>query len=250
MNLFDWFKRENSITKKRAPVLEYNGISIVVVRRRYQKTMRISVHKSGKVKVSCRMGIDDHSVRAFIQENSQWLERCLNKFREFRDSHPTKKFVEGEKFPFMGRDYIWRWSQEPTGSPIHLSYPYLNAVPSSINFKRVMRNLYEDKANYYLPRRLSYWAENMQLSYKNFRIKSFRSRWGSCNAKGEISLNWKLMVFPPEVIDYVLVHELAHLVHLNHSKSFWLTVLSFCPQYKKHREFLRKHQSLCEFLES
>jgi len=97
------------------------------------------------------------------------------------------------------------------------------------------------EAKAYLPRRLAYLAEQYGFSYEKLRFAHQSSRWGSCSSRGTISLNIALMNVPFEVIDYVLVHELAHTKHMNHSTEFWREVEGMFPDYKNARRTLKKH---------
>jgi len=108
--------------------------------------------------------------------------------------------------------------------------------------KRVLRAyelFYEQHANEYLPRRLEHFAALMGLSYKELRIKKLKSRWGSCDSLRRITLNRELIKIEKELIDYVVVHELAHLVHMNHSKEFHALVAHYLPQARPLRKRLK-----------
>lgn len=108
--------------------------------------------------------------------------------------------------------------------------------------RKAVRKALDAESKAYLPRRLSYLALEGGFSYSSVRYSNAKGRWGSCNSRGVISLNVALMNLPKELIDYVLVHELSHTRHLNHSQSFWQTVESYYPDYKMARKSL-KHYS-------
>ncbi len=86
-----------------------------------------------------------------------------------------------------------------------------------------------------------YWASRMGARYGRIAIREQKTRWGSCSAKGNLNFNWRLILAPPEIRDYVVIHELCHLAYLNHSKEFWNKVAEFCPEYKTHRRWLKEN---------
>ena len=81
----------------------------------------------------------------------------------------------------------------------------------------------------------------MGLKPSYVKIKNFKKRLGSCSIKGEIVFNWKIIMFPRDIIDYIIIHELSHLIYFNHSKNFWNTVEKFCPDFKGHKDWIRKN---------
>jgi predicted metal-dependent hydrolase len=104
-----------------------------------------------------------------------------------------------------------------------------------------LRRWYRRRAEDILPPRVRELARHMALSPGDIRIRAQKTRWGSCSARGTISLNWRLLLLPRELCDYVVVHELCHLRHLNHSARFWATVEQYCPDWRARRRYLNRH---------
>lgn len=100
---------------------------------------------------------------------------------------------------------------------------------------------YRQAAKEYIPRRADYFAQRIGVSYERIRIAEQKTRWGSCSSRGTLSFNWKLMLAPPKVLDYVVVHELCHLIEMNHSPRFWKLVEEIIPEYKEYRKWLKEN---------
>jgi predicted metal-dependent hydrolase len=112
-------------------------------------------------------------------------------------------------------------------------------TPSALRFDE--RYAYRERARRELPARLVELAAEHGLTVARVSIRNQRTRWGSCGRDGHISLNWRLILMPPEVRDYVLVHELMHLRRLDHSRAYWRLVAAACPGYREARQWLRAH---------
>lgn len=100
---------------------------------------------------------------------------------------------------------------------------------------------YRHAAKEYFPKRVEYYAQQIGVSYERIRIAEQKTRWGSCSGKGTLSFNWKLMLAPPKVLDYVVVHEVCHLKEMNHSPRFWNLVEEIMPDYKEYRKWLKEN---------
>jgi len=123
-------------------------------------------------------------------------------------------------------------------TPDHL---HLAAPDDSERLALALARFLHRSAKDYLPQRVAVWSQRMGLFPKSVSLSSARSRWGSCTSAGAVRLNWRLMQAAPDAIDYVVIHELAHLAELNHSPRFWAIVAAHCPDWKKHRDWLKTH---------
>lgn len=105
----------------------------------------------------------------------------------------------------------------------------------------LQRRFYREKAREVLNQRTAYYAGMMGVTYGRIAIREQKTRWGSCSAQGNLNFNWKLILMPPGVLDYVVVHELAHRREMNHSGRFWDLVASYMPEYEKYRRWLKEN---------
>ena len=115
------------------------------------------------------------------------------------------------------------------------------ARPRKPPFTREELEILTQEARYRIPPRVQYYAEQMGLHYSRITVRRQKSRWGSCSGRGNLSFNCLLMLTPPEIRDYVVVHELCHLKEMNHSARFWAEVSAVLPDYEAQRHWLREH---------
>lgn len=107
--------------------------------------------------------------------------------------------------------------------------------------RAALQKRYIDAAKDYFPKRVAYFSQFTGGSYNRITVRDQKTRWGSCSAKGTLSFNWRLMLAPPSIPDYVIVHELCHLTYMNHSAAFWKKVESVYPDYRTARKWLKDH---------
>lgn len=107
--------------------------------------------------------------------------------------------------------------------------------------RAALERRYIDAAREYFPKRVEHFHQFTGGSYNRITIRDQKTRWGSCSARGTLSFNWRLMLAPPAILDYVVVHELCHLTHMNHSAAFWQSVEQVYPDYRTARKWLKEH---------
>ncbi len=113
--------------------------------------------------------------------------------------------------------------------------------PDTIRRMEVMDRRYRQAARDYFTKRCAYYRQFTGGNYSRITIRDQKTRWGSCSSTGTLSFNYRLMFAPPRVLDYVVVHELCHLTHMNHSRDFWNLVASVMPDYKQYKAWLKEH---------
>ena len=156
-----------------------------------------------------------------------------------RDSY---KIQPGGPVLFLGREYPSERSHNRAVS--FDATGFLLPETSSEELRAALADFYRRAAKEYLPKAVERFAPLIGKSPKQVRITSAKTRWGSCSAKGGLNFSWRLMFAPPEEIDYVAVHELAHLIELNHSPRFWAIVEAILPDYRARRQALAELQEI------
>jgi predicted metal-dependent hydrolase len=242
--------------------LDVEGRSVEITRRPYKRSLGLTLKMNGKISVSAPKGVSSSKIRDFVLSQEEWIKANLSKYENVRQAYPKKRVVEGELFPFLGQQFPLLF-EACTGKPCfkirdgklvcgvrrevwhcfdpHQPHPELLAS---------LTHFYKKKAREVLLKSVQDFAGRMQLHPTGLSFRAQRTRWGSCSSKGRISLNWKMIIAPLEVIDYVVIHELSHLKYYNHSSSFWSLVATQSPSYRVHRDWLKTHQFEADFLAS
>ncbi|SFU82983.1 M48 family metallopeptidase [Alicyclobacillus macrosporangiidus] len=213
----------------------------VIRSRRRRRTVALEVTPEG-VWIRAPIHLSDADIARILEQRRAWIRKTYEAraAAQRREDRRVWRFlgqpVEVRYVPSPGRT-SWRMWWE--AGAIHVSGPG-PAVPDDI-LKRLFTEWYQARARVLLPERVAQWAETLGLRYRSLRIKDQKSRWGSCSSAGNINLNWRLVQAPEWVADYVIVHELCHLVELNHSPRFWALVHAAIPDAQRAKRWLREH---------
>lgn len=212
---------------------------------RPRKTMSIKVEPPDRVIVIAPVGTKKALILEKVKEKGHWIAEKLDACRnaELVANEQLKNgssiMYRGEKYQlYIEVDHARKNSQvKILDSSIHIKTP--DPDPDAIKgtleacFRKLARQAIEDRIRSFQPA--------LPNRPNRVFIKAQRSRWGSCSLLGNLNFNWKIILLPPAVFDYVVVHEMCHLVHLNHSREFWSLVGSVLPNYKESCQWLRKH---------
>jgi predicted metal-dependent hydrolase len=241
--------------------LMFRDVEVDVLRRAYKRSIGVTLQVNGRIRVSAPKLVSRTQIEAFLAAHEVWIEANLERYRHVREAHPKKQFHEGEVLPLLGRDLKISFRCGTRAKP-HLSvhddklvieipaerWTAFDPATAHPELRSMFVEFYTRVGKKILSDRVAHFSERMGLRPASLTFRSQKTRWGSCSAKGSISLNWRLAVAPPEVIDYVVVHELAHLRHYNHSRAFWGLVATEIPRYRELRQWLREHQYQSDFL--
>ena len=189
--------------------------------------------------------VGDERVAAFLQKKRPWIRSKVAEI-QLLPPHRTKELVSGESFAYLGRHYRLK-VQEGHQVGVSLSGGYLKATihPNeqgehrTLKIQQYLQNWYRNKAQERLKEKTDRYAKQIGVSPAAVSVRNFKSRWGSCDKKGQVVFNWNIIKAPHSVVDYVVVHELCHLIHPNHSKEFWQEVGRFDSNYLEHRQWLK-----------
>jgi predicted metal-dependent hydrolase len=244
--------------------LSISGRSVEITRRPYKRSLGLTLKMNGVIRVSAPKGIPLSRIRDFVLSQESWIEQNLRKYETVRQAYPQKAIREGELFPFFGEELPLVF--EPCSGTTRPCFKIRDAKlicqvrkemwhifePNAAHPELLpaLAAFYKKTARTVLLKSVELYSEKMNLKPSGLSFRAQKTRWGSCSSKGRISLNWKMVIAPREVIDYVVVHELAHLRYYNHSASFWSLVATQSPDYRVQRNWLKENQFRADFLAS
>lgn len=217
-----------------------SSIQIDRIIRSKRRTVAIEVTREACLVVRAPLRTSPEDIDKFIENKRLWILRKQREAQQRLERAAPKRFVSGEEFLFLGHSYKLTVVDNKI---VPLSFD--NGFALSQNRRTDARSLfvewYKIRAQEVIQERLLYYSGLSGIEFTLFRITSAQKRWGSCNSKGNLHFAWRLVMAPLPVVDYVVVHELAHIVEKNHSARFWRRVERILPDYRERRAWLRNN---------
>jgi predicted metal-dependent hydrolase len=210
-----------------------------IIRSR-RRTLSIEISEEAELVIRAPMRMPQYVIDQFVNEKQAWIRQKLDVIKK-RHSHKPKEFISGEFFLYMGKDIELKLSEERVlplkieNNNFILNQKYQNRA------KKVFIAWYRSEAYKIITERVKYFAGLYNIKHSLIKLSDASGRWGSCSPNGNLNFNWRLIMAPMEVIDYVVVHELAHIEIKNHSRKFWAKVESIIPDYKPRRKWLKEN---------
>ncbi|MCM1253486.1 MAG: M48 family metallopeptidase [Clostridium sp.] len=186
--------------------ITYNGSSYTLpltVMKSKRRTYSISIKEDCSIIMRAPLHASNRQIAQIAEEKGRWIITHYLKACEKKDNSPRSDLSDTQR--------------------------------------NALEKRYKEAARDYIPKRVAYYQALTGGTYNRITIRNQKTRWGSCSGKGTLSFNWRLMLAPPAILDYVVVHELCHLTHMDHSPAFWQAVKSVYPDYKNARKWLKDH---------
>lgn len=218
-----------------------NGFVVEVIRTPRRKSATLKVEE-GLVSVVTPTSLPTERIQKLLDDKNSWINEKL-KIQQKAAPPSTKDYISGEAYSYLGRNYrlkIVRGSFEPAKLK---EGRLIVTMPPGVDHPHMVRNSiarwYKNKAQEKLIDKVERYAPIVGVTPNSVSIRAFKSRWGSCTAKGGLEFNWKVMMAPNSIVDYVVVHELCHLIRHDHSPRFWREVERVLPDYRVGKDRLR-----------
>lgn len=226
--------------------IQYNII------RSNRKTIAISVHLTKEVLVRAPRHISDEQIKSLVKEKADWILTKISEMPVTNESVPKKQYQDEDKILYRGKEYTLRVLEEAFAgkSKVMLKAEEIVVIKKAEEKKETKTLLiewYKERARELVKERIGYYRPVINRPIGEVRIKSQKRRWGSCSSRGNLNFNWRIILMPDEMFDYIIVHEMCHLLFLNHSKSYWNSVASVLPDYKEREKWIKSNTFRLEF---
>ena len=200
------------------------------------RSIRLTIDAKGMVLVSAPNLYPKLLIEKFLKKQEPWVLRKQAQVAKLQAKIKKDEiYIFGEKYQII----LTADQQAPLGISIRTQELLINQLTAS-SYQAKLERFLKNTATKYLTQKTAVLAKQMKINYQKIGIRQQKSRWGSCSSQGNLNFNWRLVHYPPAIINYVIIHELAHRQEANHSKEFWKLVGKFNPDYKKHKNALKK----------
>lgn len=210
--------------------------------RSNRKSVALIINNHAELIIRAPLFMSNDYIDKFVKSKQNWIVQKQNLIKTNNEKHIQNYYIDGESVLYMGKYYILEFADiekiELTQEKMLIPKQYEERAKGEI------LDWYKEKAYNKLKDRLDYYAHKIAEKYSRFSLSKAHTRWGSCGAKQSINLNWRLIMCPQFVIDYVVIHELSHLRFKNHRKCFWNRVYTIMPDYKKAEAWLKENSGL------
>lgn len=205
--------------------------------------MAIHIKPPGNILVFSPLNVPEHIIKERVRSKGGWVLKKLLEVKHLDTEKFKKDFVDGEALLFLGKNYNLKIIENDRKIPKVFLRDGMFYLETSLfevaELRKAMEKWYRKKADRIINDRVEIYLSKIGRRPRSAKVKEQKRRWGSCTARGDLYFNWRLVMAPPGIIDYIVVHEMSHLVHPNHSRRFWQKVESILPDYRKRRKWLK-----------
>lgn len=199
------------------------------------------MERDGKLTILALKGTPSDTLRRFVHEKRFWIYKKLAQKDVLRSPQISKEFVNGEGFPYLGRSYRLR-IVERQDQPIKLIKGCLCLRRSDLpEAKNHLVAWYIDHARPWIAHRIAEYVARLGKQPSGLEIRDLGIRWGSCGKSGSLNIHWATILLPPSIVEYVVVHELVHLVEPNHTPEYWIRLERVLPDYESRKKWLAEN---------
>ena len=204
-----------------------------------RKTTSIYIERDGSVSVLAPKPFDMSRIESVLEKKRRWIYRSLAEWEDLNRTRVTREYVNGESFLYLGRSYQLQLVDDQD-APLMLKNGRFSLKKSKVvEASKHFQEFYKNKLYSRINDRIQQYSSKMGVEPAGFKVQELKNRWGSCSSNGSINIHWKCAMLSLSVLDYVLVHELAHLKYPNHTPPFWRMIEKVLPGYEEQKNWLR-----------
>jgi len=219
------------------------NIDIEKIVRTKRKTIALQITDDGTLIIRSPLEATDETIMKVIARHKKWIE-SKKRYIDSRDpKYAPKEFVNGEGFLYLGNYYRLK-IVDSQKEPLKFENGFYLSREALPQAREVFINWYKNMAYQKILERVQWYAKKGGFKYNKINITNAQKRWGSCSLKGNLNFSWRIIMAPLNVLDYVVVHELVHLVEYNHKKTFWNKVKVLMPYYEQYKDWLKNNGHL------
>jgi len=218
----------------------FMNIEIEKIVRTKRKTIALQITDDATLIVRAPFNVSDKKIMGVVLKHKKWIEKKKQYIEDRDPKFSPKEFVNGEGFLCLGRYYKLK-IVEDNEIPLRLDDGFYLSRNVLSNAREVFIQWYKNMTHEKISDRVEWYARKNGLKYNKVSITNAMKRWGSASSSGNLNFSWRIIMAPLSVIDYVVIHELVHLRVKNHTKEFWNMVKTLMPNYKKHKDWLKKN---------
>ena len=204
-----------------------------------RKTTSIFIERDGSVSVLAPERYDAEKIEQILEQKRSWIYRNLAEWEDLNRTHVERQFVSGEGFPYLGSNYRLKLVDDQQEDLILKNGYFLMRRDRADRGMELFKHFYRDKGLSRVTKRVTYYAPKLGVDYRTVRVMELQHHWASCSTKGDLNFHWRCLMAPLSVLDYIVVHELAHRLHRNHNAAFWDAVDKVLPDYQKQVSWLK-----------
>jgi predicted metal-dependent hydrolase len=224
--------------------IDNHQITYTIVYQKNRKSIQLKLNSTNHITITAPTKFPRKGIEKVLLDKSKWIVKQIGKLASIAINPINKSISHGAAILYLGQPHTLIFITGDNCKPavhleekqIILNLPLLTAKDTVPQL--YLKKWYLDCALKTLSAKTAFWASTIKVNPKRITIKDQKTRWGSCSSRGNINYNWRIIMAPSEVIDYLVVHELCHLRIPNHSESFWQEVEKFSPHFKQHRIWL------------
>jgi len=211
------------------------------IHKRNRKTLSIYIERDGSLTVYAPENLLQNEIDAILQKREYQIYRYRAKWELLNANRISREAVNGQSFLYLGRNYYLQFSNDVKSLMLKGKYFYLPESKRE-NLPEAFKEFYREKGKAFITPRVFQFAEKMGVKPEEISILELKNRWASCSIKKpRVNFNWKVMMAPVTVLDYLIVHELAHFKFKKHDSAFWNEVDKILPNYQKQLDWLKRY---------